>query len=437
MIASPAQTTATALELHLQFGNCAYPYYVRSGPGAWDELGVLLARLAPDKFALVVSEGVPEHFVRRMEGCLAAAAGPGSDDGVIVLRVPDGEDTKTLTAVRDMLATVFRKGFTHRSVVVGFGGGKAANMAGLLAGLALRGVRLVQVPTTWLNLWDAAGVSFKQAVNLFDERPAAWWKRLLVRLLRVVRLRRGPDPVVGKNLVGLFKAPVFVFGITDVLDDLPADEIRSAIGEVIKSAVSICPEKIPALRRLLRPGADYTVAELVQLAGIIVPAKQSVMRHDPHEEGDALACEWGHTVGHVIELLWHLPHGLAILIGCLVETRVAIKRGHLDPSVEPLVEDLALRNGAPVTLPPGPSDRAILEALGCDGKRGWLPAIPGYVDLVLLDDLGILHKTDGVPLTQVPEAIVLEALRSSISAKKHARTGVLSRLGGTAEGAGC
>lgn len=440
-MAAPAQTAAVEPFRRLQFGDYTIPYYVRSGPEAWDELTDRLARLAADRFALVVAAGVPEDAVQRMTGCLAAA---GTGGGVISLRVPDGEDTKTLTAVRDMAVTLFRKGFTRRSVVVGFGGGKAANMAGLLAGLALRGVRLVQVPTTWLSLWDAAGVSLKQAVNLFDERAVAPWRRLLAALWRRLTARLLPgrrsqeaDPALGKNLLGVFKAPEFVFAITEVLGGLPASEIRSAIGEVIKSAVAICPEQIPVLRGLLRPGADYTAAELVQIAGICVDAKQSVMRHDPYEKGPALACEWGHTFGHVIELKWHLPHGLAVLIGCLMATRAAIKLGYLDPSVEPLLEDLARRNGAPLALPPGPSDREILDALGRDSKRGYLPARPGYIDLVLLDAPGMLHETNGVPITQVAEDKALEAFRSRIRVNEQTRTGFLSQLGRPARGARC
>ncbi len=445
---APAQTAAVALDRRLQFGDYTYPYYVRSGPGAWDELTGRLEALAADRFALVVSEGVPGEYVQRMTGCLRAAALAGGNNSVIVLQVPDGEDTKTLTAVRDMAVAMFKNGFTLRSVVVGFGGGKASNLAGLLAGLALRGLRLVQVPTTWLNLWDAAGASLKAAVNLFDEAPAArprriptWPRRLTARLLPG---RRGLEAgrAVGKNLVGLFWAPEFVFGTTDIMTGLPADQIQSAVGEVIKSVIAISGEQMPALEQvqmlsgLLRADARYTVAELVQIAGICVDLKQAVMRHDPKERQDALACEVGHTGGHVIELIWGLPHGIAVLIGCLIAVRVAIKLDILDPSVEPLVEDLVRRNGGPLTLPPGPSDREILDALYHDNKRGYIPEIPGYIDMVLLAGLGKLHKTHGIPITQVPEAVVLEAFHSRISAKEQTRTRFLSRLGRQAERAG-
>lgn len=400
-----AGMAAVTLDRRLQFGPYAYDYYIRSGPRAWDEFTDRLKPLAADRFALVVSEGVPAEFRRRITECLRAAMGSRGRRDVIILGVADGEATKTLTAVRDMEVEMFKGGFRRRSVVVSFGGGKASNMAGLLAGLTLRGVPLVHVPTTWLNLWDAAGASLKQAVNLFEDEPA------------------GASPV-GKNLIGLFKAPEFVFGITDVMRDLPANEIRSAIGEVIKSVMAISPEQIPVLRELLRPDARYTIAELVQIAAICVDAKQKVMRDDPYEKGPALACELGHTCGHVIELRWGLPHGLAILIGCLIATRVAIKLGYLDPSAEPVLEDLARRNGARLMLPPGPSDQEILAALDADNKRGRLPEKARYVDLVLLDDFGKLHYTDGVPLTQVHEDTVLEAFRSRISAKEHALAGL-------------
>jgi 3-dehydroquinate synthetase len=401
-MAAPAQTATAGLDRLLQFGDHTIPYSVRSGPDAWDELADRLGDLAADRFALVVSEGVPKVFLERMTSCLRAAA--RQDDGaVIILRVPDGEVSKTPAAVLDMAVAMFRGKATRQSVVIGFGGGKAANMAGMLAGLVLRGIRLVQVPTTWLNLWDGAGVSLKQAVNLLDEAPDGETYSAL-----------------GKNLVGLFKAPEFVFGLTDVLAGLPADEIRSALGEVIKSVIAISPEQIPVLADLLRPGAGYTVEELVQIAGICVDAKQSVMRHDPHETGDGLACEWGHTCGHVIELKWHLRHGLAILIGCLIATRVAVELGYVDPAAEQLLEDLARRAGAPIMLPPGPPDEELLTVLRLDNKRGYLPALPGHIDMVLLEGLGMVRRTDGVPIIQVPEDVVLKAFRSRISAAERA-----------------
>lgn len=398
-----AGTAEATLDRDLQFGDHCYPYRVRSGPGAWNDFTARVAALGADRFALVVSEGVPARFVQQMSECLQTAA--GVRDGVVTVTVPDGEATKTLTAVTAMAVAMFRRGFTRRSVVVAFGGGKAANMAGLLAGLALRGVRLVQVPTTWLSLWDGAGVSLKQAVNLFDEFPGG---------SPSAASDGQPDAALGKNLIGLFKAPELVYGITDVLAGLPAEEIKSGLGEVIKSVVAICPEQIPVLRDLLRPAADYTIAELVRIAGICVDAKQSVMLHDPYEKGAALACEWGHTCGHVIELKWHLRHGLAILIGCLIATRVAVKLGYLDPFAEVVLEDLAVRAGAPIMLPPGPSDPELLAVLRLDNKRGYLPARAGYINMVLLKGFGVVHRTDGVPITQVRENVALEAFRSRI-----------------------
>lgn len=387
-----AGTAEVSLDRYLQFDEHAFDYHIKSGPSAWDDFTRRAMQLEAPSFALVVSQGVPQKFVDRMTACLRAAA---TRHAVTVITVPDGEDTKTLAEVERMAPMVFNGGFRRQSVIVTFGGGKAANMAGVLAGLTLRGVRLVHVPTTWLSLWDGAGASLKQAVNLFDDGRA-----------------------VGKNLLGLFWPPEFVFGITDVLASLPANQIRSAIGEVIKSVFAINPEQIPVLGGLLRPAADYTAAELVQIAEICLDAKQQVMLHDSHEKDDALACEWGHTGGHVIELLWHRPHGIAILIGCLIATRVAVKLGYLDPAVEPLLEEMVRRNGVEPMLPPGPSDDEILAVLRRDNKS-YLDEKPGHIDMVLLDAPGQLHRTDGTPITQVPEDIVLEAFRSRISVTGH------------------
>ncbi|MGH3190966.1 MAG: 3-dehydroquinate synthase family protein [Streptosporangiaceae bacterium] len=376
-----AGTAGAALDRQLRFGTYSYPFAVRSGPAAWEDLGGRLEATAADRFAVVVTDGVPAAAAQPVTAFLGRFA------PVTVLRIPASEQAKHLAAVGGLAADAVTSGVTRRSVIVGLGGGLAGNVAGLLAALLYRGIRLIHMPTTALALWDSTP-SLKQAVNSAS----------------------------GKNHLGTFKSPDFVWGNLDFLQYLPADQIRAGLCEAIKNVVAICPDQIQALAALLRPAADYDPAELLWVTGMCLDAKQSVMRDDPHETGAALACEYGHTCGHMFELVYRLSHGLAIGVGGLVAARVAAILGYLDPSAGQIHEDLLLRCGAPVTVPAGPPARQFLEILRRDNKRGYLPPVDGRIDMVLLDRLGRIRAPGGARITQVAEDVVLEGIRSRTGA---------------------
>jgi 3-dehydroquinate synthetase len=385
--------TAVGLDRTLQFGDHSYPYALRCGSRAWDDLAARAAALDADRFFVVAAEGLPAEVERLVTGCFSASA------PVTVLRVPGGENSKNLLTVSRLAAQAAGTGITRRSVFAGVGGGQAGNIAGYIAGNVLRGdTRLVHVPTTALAVWDSTP-SLKQAVNL--------------------ELGDGEEGIPAKNLVGCFKKPEFVWANLDVLGYLPAEEIRSGIGEAVKNVVAICPDQAGELTEILRPLADYLPEELCRIAALCVDAKQQVMRHDPEEKGPALACEYGHTCGHLFEARLGIPHGLAIGVGGLVAGRAARLLGIAGDDVEGAHEELLRAAGAPVTVPPLP-DGHVREVVYRDNKRGYLPPRRGHVDMVLLERPGTLHQPAGarrrdgqpVPLTQVPEAVVLEAIRS-------------------------
>jgi 3-dehydroquinate synthetase len=376
-------TTSTeqigCLDRELRFGEHAYPYVLRSGPGAWADLATRLAGLGADRWVLVADRGVPPGVRLAVRECLREAA------PVTVAEVGGGERDKTLAAVDAHAAKAISSGATRRSVVVSLGGGLAGNIAGLLAALLFRGVRLVHVPTTALAAWDSTP-SLKQAAN----------------------------SACGKNHLGTFHAPVLVWANADVLAELPGDELRSGLCEAVKNVVAICPDEAAALWSLLRPGAGYSADELAWVIDMSLRAKQSVMADDPYETGMGLACEYGHTAGHAIELLHGLGHGMAIGVGGLIAARAARMLGVCGTDVEEMHEDLLLRNGAPVTIPAGvPRDRW-LDLLRRDNKRGYEPPLPGRIDMVLLEAPGRLHRPGGgKPITQVPEDILLRAVRET------------------------
>ncbi len=274
-------------------------------------------------------------------------------------------------------------GVTRASVVIGFGGGLAGNIAGLLAALLYRGIRLVHIPTTLLAMSDSV-LSLKQAVNTS----------------------------AGKNHLGTFHPPQFVWADLGYTKSLPATEIRSALCELIKNVLMIAPERYDWAVARLRPDAHYTTWDLADFTAFCVETKQRVMRDDPHESGPALVLEYGHTLGHAIELLTPggVSHGLAVGLGMLAAARVAGELGYLTASAQHAHRVLLERAGAPAQLSYRVPARDLLDLVHHDNKRGHRPPQPGHVDMMLLDGLGAPHQEAGTYLSHVPDATAARAI---------------------------
>ncbi len=364
---------STGLDRRIQFGDVSYDFHVRSGAGSWRDLIKRLVELDADRFVVVADAGVPLHLVAETELTLSELA-PAR-----VLTVTAEETEKSLTTLDRLADEAIASGITRRSVVVALGGGLVGNLAGLLAALVFRGIRLVHLPTTLLAMSDSV-LSLKQAVNSQH----------------------------GKNHLGTFHAPVFVWNHLDFLDSLPAEEIQSALCEAIKNVLGIVPERYDEMAGLLRTDARYTPAALVSLIDLCVDAKTAVMREDKTEKHEALILEYGHTVGHAAELLTggELHHGFAVGIGMLAAARISRELGLLDRGDEAAHRTLLELNGAPTTLPEGLDTDAVLGLVRLDNKRGYLSKRGGSCDLILLEGLGRPHRTGSSLITQVPEDTV-------------------------------
>ncbi len=370
---------AVAFDRRVRFGEVAYDFHVRAGSGAWRDLRTRLTALDADRFVVVADAGLPERLVTQAALTVAEAA------PVRVLTVAADEPSKNLTTLDRLAREAIGAGVTRRSVVVGLGGGVVGNVAGLLAALLYRGIRLVHLPTTLLGMSDSV-LSLKQAVN---------------------------SPL-GKNHLGTFHPPAFVFNHLDFLDSLPADEIRSALCEMIKNVLGIVPHRYDEVAGLLRTDGRYTPEVLASFIDLCVDAKTSVMREDPHERGEALVLEYGHTFGHAAELLTggRLRHGYAIGLGMLAAARVSRELGLLDHDAQAAHRRLLELNGAPTTLPPELDTEEVLGAMRLDNKRGYVPGRTGSYDLILLAGLGRPHRPGGDHLTQVDE----DTVRAGIAA---------------------
>ena len=271
------------------------------GEGAFGLLGKRLRGIAPGRWFVVSSRPV---FRRHGAALLAGARGADLDPRPLL--VPDGEAAKTWAVLGRLLSELPERGLKRDGGVVAFGGGTVGDVAGLAAALALRGVPVVQAPTTLLAAADSA-LGGKTAVDL----PR------------------------GKNLAGAFHMPRLVVVETGVLTTLPPRAWRSGLAEVVKSALlsgafyRAMPRLVPGLARR-DPAA---VAEAVRRS---LAMKAAAVAADPFERrGRRFALNLGHTVGHALEAAsgYRLTHGEAVAWGLLASLRLSESRAGLAPRV--------------------------------------------------------------------------------------------------------
>src|SRR3989440_2024333 len=359
-----------------------YPIEVRAHPN-WEEFRQKLAALHADHFTLVVDAGLPTELVEPVYRQVRAL-------GVPCLLIPllASEKAKLMqTALSVLYQARAHGGGTHASCFIALGGGLVGNITGLAASLVVRGIRLVHLPTTLLAATDSI-LSCKQGVN---GEPA-------------------PDLRI-KNLVGAFNAREFALVYLSFWQSLAPDEIRSGLCELVKNVLAIHPHRYEEVEALLNPQAHYSLEQFVQIFRWCFEAKQAVMRQDAHEQGAALVLEAGHTVGHALESLVGMKHGLAIALGLLVEAHISHPRGWLSDSEVRQHYALLGRNGVPTTLPRTVDIDGLIRLIRDDNKIGYLPRREGYHVMVLLKHLGQpVEERPGLPLTYVSEMELRTAL---------------------------
>ncbi|HYN42967.1 MAG TPA: 3-dehydroquinate synthase family protein [Thermoanaerobaculia bacterium] len=313
------------------------PCEVTVGAGALARLPEALGRIAPGRWLVVSSAPVLKvqgyRLAEALEGSSALDPEP--------LLVPDGEAAKSWTVLGKLLSEMARRGLTRDGGVVAFGGGTVGDVAGLAASLALRGVPVVQVPTTLLAAADSA-LGGKTAVNL----------------------------AAGKNLAGTFHHPRLVCVDPRLLSSLSERDHRSGLAEVVKSALLAASfwKRMPSLVDGLASRDESALADAIERSLLL---KADVVSRDPDEaRGLRHVLNLGHTVAHALEgaSAYRLRHGEAVAWGLLAAVRLSAVRGLLPGRAADRIEELVRGLLKPPALPAA-IRRDWPALLGADKKR--------------------------------------------------------------------
>ncbi|MFV0460057.1 MAG: 3-dehydroquinate synthase [Actinomycetales bacterium] len=340
------------------------PYDVLVGPAAVDRLAASVGDQARQVF--LVHAGEPTHLIAQAVRELGGA-------GYLVneLPVPAGEAAKTGAVAQQLWAALGKAEATRSDTVVGIGGGAVTDLAGFVAATWLRGVRLVQVPTTLLGMVDAA-VGGKTGINTAE----------------------------GKNLVGAFYPPAAVLCDLHSLDSLPAVDLRAGLAEVVKCGFIADPAILDLIESapeaVLSPGSDQQ-REVIERA---IAVKAAVVGEDLTESWLREILNYGHTLAHAIELVegYTWRHGEAVSVGLVFAAELAQRTGHLDSAMVQRHRDVLDLLGLPTGYQGGRWEDLLT------GMRRDKKARGDRLRFVVLDDVGAPTRLEGPDLDVVRDA---------------------------------
>lgn len=350
----------------VSLGERSYPIYI--GQQILHEVGPLLRGLHLTQKALIVTQ--PALRTLYAEGMAQSLRDHGFE--VEVFEVLDAEEAKSLAWLEKLYDQLVARRLDRRSPLIALGGGVVGDLGGFAAATYLRGIPLVQVPTTLLAQVDSS-IGGKTAIN----HPR------------------------GKNLIGAFYQPRMVLIDVDTLRTLPPRDLRSGLGEVVKYGVI----SSPSLFQLLEARATDVLAGdsdvLLRIITECCQIKADVVSADEREDGLRALLNFGHTFGHAIEAgtgFSTYTHGEAVAIGMILATELSRRMGMCDADLLDRLRELEETLQLPTALSePVPGIR---ETLTLDKK-----AIGGRLRFVLVEALGKVSVRGDVPAQMVEDVL--------------------------------
>jgi shikimate kinase / 3-dehydroquinate synthase len=286
-----------------------------------------------------------------------------------VLTVPVGEAYKTLDTMGKLWHGFIDNGLDRKSTVIALGGGVVGDLAGFAAATFMRGVSWVAMPTTLLSMVDAS-----------------------------LGGKTGFDLPEGKNLIGSFFPPKLVLADPQVLKTLPEVELISGLAEVVKTGIISDPE----LFNLCAYGLDWVKDHLEEIVKRAMAVKIQIIEEDPYERGFRAALNFGHTVGHAVELVsrFQLRHGEAVAIGMVAEAKLAERLTVAGKGVSEAIAETLSELSLPIRIPKELPREELIRAMRVDKKKSngiirfSLPAEIGRVELVEVENLEMVLEEE-------------------------------------------
>jgi 3-dehydroquinate synthase len=332
------------------------PYDIVVGRGLLAELGARVAPLVRGRTVIITDE-----TVAALHGPAALASLQAAGVRARLLTIPPGETSKSFAELERVIDRLLAFGLDRRDLIIALGGGVVGDLAGLAAALYMRGIDVVQAPTTLLAQVDSS-VGGKTAI----------------------------DTPRGKNLVGAFHQPRLVVADIDMLATLPDRQLRSGWAEVLKHGLICDADFFDWLAGEGAVGAKGDPAALTRAVVRSVEIKSAIVSEDEKEAGRRALLNLGHTFGHAIEAELGfdedaLTHGEAVALGCAMAFRLSSMLGLCAAADAERVEAVIAAAGLPTRLEQAgvfKSDRLLARMAGDKKAEG------GRLTLILLRAIG-------------------------------------------------
>ncbi|HEV8643448.1 MAG TPA: 3-dehydroquinate synthase [Methylomirabilota bacterium] len=352
----------------------AHSYAIVVERGALGTLGARLRELGVGLRAALVSAPA----IMRLYGKTVVESLDEAGFSSATVEVPDGEAAKTLAVAERAWNALLEAGLDRTSTVLALGGGAVGDLAGFVAATYMRGVNLVQIPTTILAQVDAS-IGGKTAIN----HPQA------------------------KNLVGAFHQPRLVLVDPATASTLPEREFRSGLAEIVKHGIVLDAQYFAEVEARAASLLARHLETLERIVGGSCRLKAGIVERDERETELRQVLNYGHTIGHALEAAtgyarW--THGEAVALGIVAEARLAARLGLAAPPTVERQERLLAALGLPIGAE-GIDVEAVLTAIGHDKK-----ARDGRVPFVLAPEIGRFRVVYDVAVKDVRAALAsLEA----------------------------
>ena len=332
------------------------------------------------KYIIVFDESLPRKDIDLLSSHL------GEHSSVKIVGISVSEAAKNIFVFNKLVEVLIENNITRDTYIIAIGGGILGNIVGLVSGLLYRGINFIHVPTTFIACADSV-LSIKQAVN----------------------------SSCAKNIIGTYYAPVAIFTCYSLFKTLPLEHISAGYVEYVKNMMIIVPEIITPFLSSNLNLSKLSYNQVLTFIDNSINAKNILLKNDPHERNEAIIFEYGHTIGHAIEIIsdGQINHGEGVAFGMLVSTLISNKLGfmqkeHVDTLVMLLnkigIIDFLKQKAYLINQI---SNNELLKTLSYDNKRGYILTKSNEIAMVILKNYAEVLMTNDKCLIPVNKDIVI------------------------------